>query len=93
MTDSGMARPDGPGAIASGDGAASVSAHSGDAPSRILFRCPKCRKEQMVDRDNTDPPAARLASMVCPDCDDGDFHSPDYFEVTGKWINPVEHLA
>lgn len=85
--------PEGTGPAVLSDPSRDASRPDGASPSRILFRCPKCRKKQMVDRDDTDPPAARLASMVCPDCDDGDFNSPDYFDVGGKWINPVEHLA
>jgi hypothetical protein len=59
---------------------------------QILFRCPRCHADQSVERDVTDPPTAWFADMVCPKCDDGDFHSPTYFDADGNWVNPVEHL-
>lgn len=59
----------------------------------ILFRCPKCCRDETVPRDDTDPPTACFADMICPACDDGDFHSPTYFDADGNWVSPVEHLA
>lgn len=59
----------------------------------ILFRCPECRSEQMVERDEGDSPNAVRAEMSCPKCWDGDFDSPEFFDANGEWVNPVEHLA
>ncbi len=72
---------------------ASSLAPSGFDPSRIPLRCTECRSEQMVERDEGDPPNAARAEMACPKCWDGDFDSPEFFDANGEWINPVEHVA
>jgi hypothetical protein len=46
----------------------------------------------VVHREDTDPPTAVRATLQCDRCDDGDFHSPEFFDGDGKWVNPVEHL-
>ncbi len=80
--------------LSSDDQAPAGLAPSGFDPSReILFRCPKCCADKFVEKLGEDPPGAWFAEMVCPRCDDGDFHSPTYFDADGNWINPVEHLA
>ena len=75
------------------DQAASRLAPSGFDPSRILLRCTECRSEQMVERDESDPPKAVRAEMACPECWDGDFDAPEFFDANGDWVNPVEHLS
>jgi len=59
----------------------------------MVLECPYCRREVVVDRDATDPPAAVRAKLQCDRCSDGDFHSPEFFDGNGAWVNPVEHLS
>jgi hypothetical protein len=37
-------------------------------------------------RDTLDPPDATVMEIVCPNCDDGDFHIPRYFRCDGSEI-------
>jgi hypothetical protein len=59
---------------------------------RLRLRCPKCPRKGEAARDETDPPNAVLAYIVCPDCDDGDRHSPEYWDANNHWVDPVAHL-
>lgn len=62
--------------------------------SCITFICPRCKRHNPeIRRIATDPPNAVCAVLVCNFCDDGDFHSPEFFDADGKWVHPVEHLA
>lgn len=58
----------------------------------IVLKCPDCEREIAVSRDDTDPPTATRAELQCNLCDDGDRHSPEYFDAAGKWVDPVAHL-
>jgi len=53
---------------------------------RLLLRCPKCRRTQHTDRQEHDYPEAVRLEIVCPECDDGDFHEPFYYDENGKHI-------
>jgi hypothetical protein len=59
---------------------------------RLLLRCPKCRREMPVARADYDYPEAVRMEIVCPECDDGDFHEPFYYDAQGKQIcrDPAE---
>jgi hypothetical protein len=59
----------------------------------MVLSCPDCGREAVVERDDTDPPDAVRASLQCNRCDDGDRHSPEFFDGEGKWVDPVAHLA
>ena len=56
-------------------------------PSQIQLRCPKCSKTMMGDRRYGDPLQAMEVVIICPDCDDGDFHSPVYLAASGREID------
>lgn len=56
----------------------------------ITFECPDCKRRLLVDRDETDPPNAVRAVLQCDRCDDGDRHSPEFFDANGVWVNPDE---
>lgn len=55
--------------------------------STIAFTCPKCLRRDNLTREKTDPVKAFSATLVCPDCDDGDFHSPEFFDADGRHID------
>lgn len=53
----------------------------------IHFLCPRCLRKSDLSREETDPPNAASATLVCPDCDDGDFHSPEFFDIEGRHLD------
>lgn len=53
---------------------------------RLLLRCPKCRREMMVDREPTDYPEAVRVEVTCPECNAGDFSETMHFDAAGKHI-------
>jgi hypothetical protein len=53
---------------------------------RLLLRCPKCGRSQDTDRQKHDYQEAVRLEIVCPKCDDGDFHEPFYYDAQGKHI-------
>jgi hypothetical protein len=59
----------------------------------ITLECPNCGRKLAVDRDPTDPPTAVRAELQCDRCDDGDRHSPEFFDADGKSLHPTEHLS
>ena len=58
----------------------------------MVLACPDCGREIVVERDETDPPAAVRAVLQCNLCDDGDRHEPQFFDGAGAWVHPLEHL-
>lgn len=58
----------------------------------ITFACPDCKRENPeVARIDTDPPNAVRVVLQCNYCDDGDRHSPEFFDSDGKWVHPLNH--
>lgn len=55
--------------------------------STISFKCPKCERQDNLDRESTDPAKAVSATLVCPTCDDGDFHSPEFYDAEGRHLD------
>lgn len=53
----------------------------------ITLVCPGCGKKQAGSRDPTDPPRTAVVTIICPDCDDGDFHEASYFDAAGAQID------
>ena len=51
----------------------------------VRLECPKCGfwKRSPLD-DDFDPPGTVLVKLTCPDCNQGDFASPTYFDAQGK---------
>lgn len=58
----------------------------GECTCWLTLRCPKCRKEISTERQDYDYPEAVRMEIICPKCDDGDFHEPFYFDANGKHI-------
>ena len=52
----------------------------------ILLRCPLCCREKHICRSTYDYTDAVTLEIVCPDCDDGDFHEPLYYDAEGACI-------
>jgi hypothetical protein len=61
----------------------------------MKLACPECGKTKIVEPDSLDPPNAYRMVIICPDCDDGDRHAPEYFDAKGNWIDPsaTENLS
>lgn len=53
----------------------------------ITLECPKCRRRQQDDRRDTDYHDTALVRIICPTCDDGDFHEEVHFDAAGNHIN------
>lgn len=54
---------------------------------QIQVRCPKCNKTMMNDRQPDDPVQAMEVVIICPACDDGDFHNPVYLAASGREVD------
>ncbi|WP_164084011.1 hypothetical protein [Stenotrophomonas maltophilia] len=61
-----------------------------DPLDQIRLRCPKCRKEPVDLRRDTDYPETHTVEIICQDCDHGDFHSEDHYDAAGNFILPRE---
>lgn len=54
----------------------------------ITLVCPSCGKRADVSRCDMDPSqAVELRGIVCPDCDNGGFDLPSYFDANGDVID------
>jgi hypothetical protein len=53
--------------------------------SPILLRCPKCNCTTDYDRkiDDTIPNDVKTIVSICPNCDDGDFHTETWLDACG----------
>jgi len=58
-----------------------------DLNEYIFIQCPKCTKLDIIDRIKDDPYDAVTVGIICPNCDDGDFHEPVYYNNDGEVIN------
>lgn len=55
--------------------------------STIAFECPKCGRRDNLSREDTDPANAVSATLICPNCDDGDFHCPEFYDAEGRHLD------
>lgn len=55
---------------------------------QIALRCPSCNKRAYDERRDGDPVQAMEAVIICPDCDDGDFHEMRFLTAAGKELLP-----
>mgnify|MGYP000412740404 CR=1 FL=1 len=56
----------------------------------IKIICAGCGLEVDTPRCDTDPPkAVRLEGIWCPDCDNGGFDMPDFYDGNGNWMEPT----
>lgn len=51
----------------------------------IILRCPRCRRKKSYERsvDPRIPATVAVITIICPKCDDGDFHEERWFDATG----------
>ncbi len=61
----------------------------------VTLECPKCGRRKQDERRDTDYHDTALVRLICPDCDDGDFHEEQHFDASGNHINrdPSEGLT
>ena len=57
-----------------------------DVRTHILLRCPDCKREIEVKRDEHDYPEAVRVEVRCDKCDDGDFAEVMHYDADGKHI-------
>jgi len=55
--------------------------------ANITVECPTCGKKVRSPRQDYDYPEAVRMRLVCPDCWDGDFDDPTYFDAMGKVVD------
>lgn len=56
-------------------------------PNNITIICHSCDRKVLTPRCGTDPDeAVVLRGIICPDCDNGGFDLPMYFDVLGNQV-------
>jgi hypothetical protein len=58
-----------------------------DQATDVTLECPRCRAYKTVDRTSELPPQVRLIAIICPECDDGDFHPETWFSAPGVVVS------
>jgi len=53
----------------------------------VTLECPRCMTYKTVNRTPELPPQVRLIAIICPDCDDGDFHTETWFSAPGVVVS------
>ena len=53
----------------------------------VTLECPYCRTYKTVPRTAELPSEVRLIEIICPDCDDGDFHTETWFSAPGVEVS------
>jgi Zn finger protein HypA/HybF involved in hydrogenase expression len=54
----------------------------------VLLKCPKCKREKLVDKQPTDPAKTHEVQLLCPDCNRGDFAMQRFFDRDGNELRP-----
>lgn len=51
----------------------------------ITLRCPRCRRKKPYERsvDPRVPATVSVITIICPKCDNGDFHEERWFDANG----------
>lgn len=57
--------------------------------SAATLQCPKCKRERWYDKATDGAIPSRVARIVviCPTCDDGDFHSETWLDAHGNEVS------
>jgi predicted nucleic-acid-binding Zn-ribbon protein len=63
---------------------------TGKLKGDITLRCPRCNVTEPYDRciDLEVPNNVKTIVIICPKCDDGDFHAETWLDVVGREIEP-----
>jgi hypothetical protein len=56
----------------------------------VTLECPACRASKTMPRPTDIPATVRLITIICPDCDDGDFHTETWFSAPGIEVSQGE---
>src|ERR1700722_18443796 len=54
-----------------------------DIQTDVTLECPSCRAYKTISRPTNLPADVRLIEIICPDCDDGDFHAETWYSASG----------
>lgn len=52
----------------------------------VTISCPKCTRTMTDKRRDRDYHDTHRIELICPDCDDGDFHLEHHFDANGDEI-------
>ena len=58
-----------------------------DIATDVTLECPSCRSYKTVPRSLELSAEVALIEIICPDCDDGDFHSERWFSAPGVEVS------
>lgn len=58
-----------------------------DIATDVTLECPYCRVYKTVPRSPELPSEVSLIEIICPDCDDGDFHAETWFSAPGVKVS------
>ena len=58
-----------------------------DIETDVTLECPCCRAYKTVPRTPDLPAKVRLIEIICPDCDDGGFHTETWFSAPGVEVS------
>lgn len=62
---------------------------------RVTLFCPSCKSWKLVEKHESDPEGTSEVHVLCPDCHDGEFDDPRYFNSHGdelfwtRLTNPI----
>ncbi len=58
-----------------------------DIKTDVTLECPYCRAYKTIPRPSKLPAEVRLIEIVCPDCDDGDYHAVTWYSAPGVEVS------
>ena len=62
-----------------------------EIPAQIKLYCPKCERTGSATLEKSDPEGAVLAHIQCPECVQGDFDSPRFFDSNDEELDPYPY--
>lgn len=61
---------------------------SSEPVASVVLACPRCARSDIVARPPDIPAKVIRCVIICPDCDDGDFHFETWFAHDGREVLP-----
>ena len=58
-----------------------------DITTDVTLECPRCHAWKAAPRTADLKAQVRLIEIICPDCDDGDFHQETWFSAPGVEVS------